>query len=197
MDRSLSSRLHWANDAVWYVPCFSYSIVRPLSYRFVSGNLSQARSWFFEVKIARSESSDLDAVYLTSNFTDILDAPKQIQIKSLTKADAISFWIAETTLSSFLVDGFIHASVQIKRSTLERWLQHHSISHIDWRQVVGDRTCVYSELPAIKHFLDVTSRCVFHAHNESLASKSVVVSCPQNFSYWWRVQNPQNSGRRR
>ena len=33
---------------------FSYSIVRPLIHPIVSGTLSQARSWFFEVKIARS-----------------------------------------------------------------------------------------------------------------------------------------------
>ena len=126
-----------------------YSIVRPLTHRIVSGNLSQARSWFFEVKIARS---DRDAVYLPSHFNDILDARKQIQIKSL-KVDAISFSIAETTPSSVTVDGFMHASVQIKRGTLERWLLHDSISHIIWRQVVWDRTCVYS----VRHFLDVTS----------------------------------------
>ena len=38
--------------------------------------------------------------------------------------DAISFSIAETTPSSVTVDGFIHASVQIKRGTLELWLQY-------------------------------------------------------------------------
>ena len=92
-----------------------------MSHRFVSGNLSQARSWFFEVKIARS---DRDAVYLPSHFKDILDARKQIQIKSLTKVDAISFSIAENTSSSVTVDGFIHASVQIKRGTLVRWLRN-------------------------------------------------------------------------
>ena len=92
---------------------FSYSII-PLSdlltHRIVSGKLSQARSWFFEVKIARS---DRDAIYLPklpSHFTDILDARTQIQIKSLTKVDTISFSIAETTPSSVTVDSFIHAS---------------------------------------------------------------------------------------
>ena len=38
----------------------------------VSGNLSQAASqalsWFFEVKLARSESSDRDAVYISQIF---------------------------------------------------------------------------------------------------------------------------------
>ena len=69
IDRRLSSRLHWANDAVWFVPCFSYSIIRPLTHRIVSScNLSQARSWVFEAKIARS---DRDAVYLPSHFTGI------------------------------------------------------------------------------------------------------------------------------
>ena len=99
------------------------------------------------------------AVYLLSHFTDILDARKQIQIKSLTKVDAISFSIAETTPSSVTVDGFIDASFQIKRGTLERWLLHDSISHIDWRQVVGDRTCVYWELGdhAVGHLLPFSS----------------------------------------
>ena len=120
----------------------------------VSANLSQARSWFFEVKIARS---DRDAVFLPSHFSDILDARKQIQTKSLAKVDAISFSIAEITPLSVTVDGFIHASNQIKRGTLDRWLQHTSISEIEWRQLIGDRNCIYTELQAIKNFLEVTS----------------------------------------
>ena len=139
-------------DPAWYVPCFSYSIVRPLTHSIVAGNLSQAHSWFFEVKIARSDS---DAVYIPSHCSGILDARKQIQTKSFSKLDAISFLIAETTPSSVIVDGILNASVQIKRGALDRCLLHDSISHIDGRQVVGDRTCVYSELQAVKHFLNV------------------------------------------
>ena len=112
LERWIEGLHPWAKDAVWYVPCFSYSIVRPLSHSIVSCNLSHASSWFFEVKIARS---DRNAVYLPSLFTDVLDARKQIQIKSPTKVHAISsgFSIAETTPCSVTVDGFIHASVQI------------------------------------------------------------------------------------
>ena len=83
---------------------FSYSIVRPLTHSIVSGNLSQARSWFFEVKIARS---DRNAVFLPEHFSVILDACKQIQIKSLAKVDVIAFSIAENTPFSVKVDGFI------------------------------------------------------------------------------------------
>ena len=31
------------------------------------------------------------------------------------------------------------------------------ISHIDWRLLVGDQGCIYSELLAIKNFLEVIS----------------------------------------
>ena len=103
------------------------------------------------------DRSDRYAACLPPHFTDILDARKQIQLKSLGKVDAISFSIAKTTPSSVSVHCFVHGSNAIRQGTLERWLQHDSISHIDWRQVVGDQTCVYSELSAIKHLLDVTS----------------------------------------
>ena len=53
---------------------------------YCSGNLSQARSRFFEVMIARADGNDI-CLRLPSHFSDILDARKQIQIKSLSKVD--------------------------------------------------------------------------------------------------------------
>ena len=131
-------------------------MVRSLTQLIFSGNVSQAHSWFFKVKIPRS---DRDAVFLPSHFSDILDTRKQIQIKSLAKVDAISLSIAETTPSSVRVYDFIQASNQIKRSTLDRWLQDASKPHIDWRQLVGDRACIYSELLAITNFLEYRTLC--------------------------------------
>ena len=123
-------------------------------FAFFSDNLTQARSWFFEAKIVRSDSN---SAFLPSHFSDILDTRKAIQLKSLVKLDAISFSISVTTPSSVTVEGFIHARNAIKRGTLDRWLQHPSISSVDWRKVVGDRTCVYTDLPVIKHFLQDTT----------------------------------------
>ena len=81
--------------------------------------------------------------------------------------DAISFSIAETTPLSVTVDGFIHASNLIKRGTLDRWLQHTSMSEIEWRQLIGDGNCIYTELQAIKNFLQVTSQDLMQADARS------------------------------
>ena len=114
----------------------------------------------FDVKIARS---DCDAVFLPFHVSDILDAHKQIQIKSLAKVAIIPFSIAETTPTSVTVDEFIHASKQIKRCTLDRWLQHTSISEIKWKELIGNQNYIYLELQAIRNFLKVTSQDLVRA----------------------------------
>ena len=95
-----SSRLHWANYADWYVPCFSYSTVRPLTHCIVSGNLSQARSWFFKVKIS---ISDRNADFSPSHLFDILDAHKQIHCNMSKKSH---MWQKADNYSIFRLPSF-------------------------------------------------------------------------------------------
>ena len=54
--------------------------------------MSLALSLIFEVTFVISDS---DAVFLPSHFSDILNASKQMQIKSLAKVDSDSFSIGK------------------------------------------------------------------------------------------------------
>ena len=98
----------------------------------------EARTWYFkasDVAIARPEGARYDPTF----FSNILDACKTIQMRSISKADTICYSTTEINFSLASVEGFIHSGGKIARGTLLRWLANPAIlEEVDWIPLKND-----------------------------------------------------------
>ena len=145
IDRRLSYWLHWANDAVWYVPLFfvfhcqtfdsswSYCFRQLISGTFVV-------FWSQDCQI-RPRCRIPTFIFLW--YFGCL----QTNTDKITRKGGCHLLLNSRDYPvPVTVHGFIHASNQIKRGTLDRWLQHTSISEIEWRQRRLKIGCCWSQL---------------------------------------------------
>ena len=93
--------------------------------RMSSENLEDARTWYFKASSVAYHHDGPERVSFDPNFfSHILDARRPCQIQSISKADTICFSAASKDQNHAIVEGFIHASGNIRRGTAVRWLKH-------------------------------------------------------------------------